>query len=296
MFPNRWRRGFTLIELLVVIAVIAVLIALLLPAVQKVREAANRIQCVNNLKQLGLACHNYEGSHRVFPPAATHAPSTYGHAWTPFLLPQLEQDNIARLYRWDVRWDDPLNQPAVRPNINSLICPSAPGGRSNVEAGQSYGLCDYSPIFEVDAIVVSAGLLAPWNGLRDGAMVYERGTRLADISDGLSTTILLAEIAGRPQVWQLGRHTGSSTAVAGWASHNVITPINLDGMTADATAIPGPCAINCSNAHEVYSFHPGGALCAFADGHVSFLRASLPLTALAALVTRAGGEIVPELD
>src|SRR5438067_555126 len=96
---QRTKRGFTLIELLVVIAIIGVLVGLLLPAVQKVREAANRMSCTNNLKQLGLAMHNYHNAFGGFPPEQTTSPQ---NSWTPFMLPYIEQDNLYKLYRFDV--------------------------------------------------------------------------------------------------------------------------------------------------------------------------------------------------
>src|SRR6058998_3038010 len=104
----RRQRAFTLIELLVVIAIIAVLIGLLLPAVQKVRETANRTKCSNNLKQLGLALHNYHDVKRAFPPSATTSP--HKHSWVVFILPHVEQDNLARQYNWDVNWNAAANQ------------------------------------------------------------------------------------------------------------------------------------------------------------------------------------------
>src|SRR5216117_2231490 len=115
------RRGFTLIELLVVIAIIAVLIGMLIPAVQKVREAANRMACANNLKNLGLALHNYHGDHGNFPPGAVGAvgpafPQFAGlkhHSLGSFLLPYLEQASLFHQYRWDVSWFDSPNQPFV---------------------------------------------------------------------------------------------------------------------------------------------------------------------------------------
>jgi prepilin-type processing-associated H-X9-DG protein len=145
------------------------------------------------------------------------------------------------------------------------------------------------PIFDVDPGLVASGLLGSWQGNRLGVM-DSRGARPADITDGASTTILMAEDAGRPELWQMGKVTGT-TVPAGWASVTTVTPINLDGTSADGLTLWGPCAINCSNIHEIYSFHPGGANAIFADGHTQFLKNNIRISVMAALVTRAGGEI-----
>ena len=132
-------RGFTLVELLVVIAIIGILIALLLPAVQAAREAARRLQCTNSLKQIGLAIHNYESTHRKYPPsgAGPPGPSPLHHGFFTFLLPYLEQGAIHDQYHWDQDWYTALNQTATETDIGLLFCPSAPGGRQCGSQGRA---------------------------------------------------------------------------------------------------------------------------------------------------------------
>lgn len=122
-----FRRGFTLVELIVVLAIIGVLMGLLLPAVQKARESASRIKCLNNLRQLGLALHNYEGEHGFFPPGMIcSVDDTSDAEATGFtlLLPYLEQENVARIYSLAEPWSAPVNYEAVAVNVNLLFCPS----------------------------------------------------------------------------------------------------------------------------------------------------------------------------
>ncbi len=276
------RLGFTIVELLVVIAVIGILIGLLLPAVQGAREAARRMKCQNNLRQLALASLMYEQSCKAFPNACMWPPE---HGWGTFLLPFMEQQAVADQYRFDRSFDDPVNFAATNYAISAFICPSAPTRPTGADPA---GHCDYAPIFNIDPTAIRLGVVTPRQN-PDGILFYNARLTLADVQDGTSQTLLLVEDAGRPILMRRGKRVGR-TEFAGWAAYNGVTPINLDGFSADGTQMWGPCAINCTNLHECYSFHPGGADFAFVDGHVQFLSETIPIDRMADFVTRANGE------
>jgi prepilin-type N-terminal cleavage/methylation domain-containing protein/prepilin-type processing-associated H-X9-DG protein len=291
------RRGFTLIELLVVIAIIAVLIGLLLPGVQRVREAANRLQCANHLKQLGLGLHHYHDTHKRFPPGNWDGPPGKNHGWAVYILSDIEQDNLAKLYRWDLWSADTLNQTVVAQQLPIFQCPSAPEQDRYMTFGafdkNRKGACgDYAATFSVDPILVAQRLIALPTDFR-GVLVPDQMTCLRQITDGTSCTILLTEDAGRPRLWHNGTAGPDQTVIGGpWQAFN--NGIVLKGSNGDGTGASGACAINCTNDREVYSFHSGGANAVFADGSVHFLSAGMSIQTLAALVTRAGGEsIIP---
>src|SRR5262249_60695701 len=133
-------------------------------------------------------------------------------------------------------------------------------------------------------------------GNTQGSLSQNFRTRLKDITDGTTNTILLTEDAGRPRQWLAGSRSGPDNALAGGPWTGGANPIIVQGSTPDGGSRPGPCPMNCNNDREVYSFHAGGANAVFADGSVRFLRAGMSIRVLAALVTRAGGEVVPADD
>jgi len=293
--PGRRLSGFTLIELLVVIAIIAILIGMLLPAVQKVREAAARSQCQNNLKQLGLALHNYHDANGGFPAARLEIPpgnTSLVHCWTPFVLPFIEQDNLFRRYRQDRTWNDAATNDANPGGVNqtdikTFLCPSAPSGR---KGSRQRGVIDYSPVNTITRPNPFVTSMPPSDPTNIGILGKNIRRTIPSITDGTSNTILLAEDAGRNQLWQMGRLISTSGGTGAWA--NPETAIALTGFNPSTMSTPGPCAVNCNNNDEVYSFHSGGANVLLGDGSVRFLKASTDINLLIALITRARGEVV----
>ena len=312
MFVNisRWvqrplRAAFTLVELLVVIAIVGVLMALLLPAVQKVREAANRAKCSNNLRQAGLALQHFHDVRGGFPPAGVTGPflplgiTTPGvqHGWASFLLPYLEQDNLANIYHFEVNSNDPLNWTALLVPLRILQCPSADESRRFFSTVlQDWQPCvDYAALKGVDPVLADLRLIDPV-GNYGGAMPKDALISIAQITDGTSNTILLAEDADRPKLWHAGYLVPDGSVNCGpWGEWGGCD-LQIQGSTYNGLDKPGPCAINCTNMQELYSLHPGGANTVFADGSLHFLKASMDIRILARLVTRAGGEVIAASD
>jgi prepilin-type N-terminal cleavage/methylation domain-containing protein/prepilin-type processing-associated H-X9-DG protein len=312
------QRGFTIVELLVAIAIIGILIALLLPAVQHAREAARRMHCASNLKQLGLAVHLYHDTLKSFPPAyVNHGPFgntgfSLAHGWAPFILPFIEQQPLYDRYCWDYPLYHPKNQSVVTVPLKDFQCPSAPeqnrfsGGYGPFLLFGTKGACgDYTVTLGVDAQLVQRGLLDPVGDYRGAltltptpALGLTRNlspTCMADIKDGTSATILLTEVAGRQTLWRAGKVVPAPPLEGGLWNH-FKGGILLQGSTADGSMKLERCALNCTNDGEVYSFHPGGAGAVFADGSVRFLNDGTSLRVMAGLITRAGDEVVSASD
>jgi prepilin-type N-terminal cleavage/methylation domain-containing protein/prepilin-type processing-associated H-X9-DG protein len=303
------RRAFTLIELLVVIAIIAVLIGLLLPAVQKVREAANRAQCLNNLKQIALAAHNYHDTYQKFPtgwhqPALVDGRPTGGTNLWIGLLPYFEQDNLYR------SWDNYDNRNNVAGGMNAvqaqviklLICPSDPLQpvvylNSTMAPPWTWG---YYGISSYGGNGGTRSFARPYSRItQDGIFFRDSSVCLTDVKDGSSNTFLFGERYHRDPQFDLNAgpfaQTGRWACVAGWGTLvnvELSTPVPINYQVP-----PGGDSSTVENRSCAFgSGHPGGANFAFADGSVRFLSDSIPLLTLQALSTRDGGEVVSGSD
>jgi prepilin-type N-terminal cleavage/methylation domain-containing protein/prepilin-type processing-associated H-X9-DG protein len=308
------REAFTLIELLVVVAIIGVLIGLLLPAVQKVREAGNRLKCENNLKQIGLALHAYHDTNRSFPRGYL-ASTSYsdgatdtapGWGWGAFILPHLERDNLYR----QLHLDQPVqNSPAIQTGVPVYVCPSdiTPDGAFPVPDGFGKTVALAAPTSYAACVGGDESATTARTGL--GICYRNSKTRLNDITDGTSSTLLIGERA-----WSNAQGVWAGAIPGGVilrGQSNLCQPVVPGTWYPAATLVLAHAHLNnalfdpdgSAGIDDFGSRHPGGSNFVFADGSVHFLR-SVPNDnpdgsyaadgmILQALATRANGEVVP---
>jgi len=306
MFKHARRRAFTLIELLVVIAIIAILIALLVPAVQKVRSAAARTQCINNLKQMGLGLHNYHDTYKRLPqgnsPYASGAPFEASWTWMGYILPYIEQQNLAtqartfatgggtNYYTW--------YNPACKQLLAVYLCPSDSRGQLIYTA---------DPNIQNQALTCYLGNSGTSAAAFNGVLYLSSKVSISQITDGSSNTIMVGERPPNSNLefgWWFAAYgydgqgngdcvmTSNDVAIANYFIANYSAAPNLpcNGTAAQKIGLaPGNPNVGCDAGHY-WSFHDGGANFLFGDGTVRMINytgnAILP-----ALSTRAGGEV-----
>lgn len=300
----RRSRGFTLIELLVVIAIIAILVALLLPAVQQAREAARRTQCKNNLKQIGLAVHNYADVHKVFPPGwiavepATRQPSahegTSGIGWAAMVLPFMEQDNVWKQFNSSLPLTDPANAAFMRNQLPAYKCPSDPqqdyfaiyeegGGAQLAELPIANYVGCFGPE-ELDGCENAAGdapVLPDGTCRGEGAFYHNSRVRIADITDGTSNTFLAGERrTNKDLLWfttwvgMIAEGEEAFQRVLGSADHVPNDPV--------------------AHFDDFSSRHTGGSQFGLCDGSVRFVSENIDKSVYQSVATISGGEVVGE--
>ncbi|MBA2116652.1 DUF1559 domain-containing protein [Bremerella alba] len=295
------KHGFTLVELLVVIAIIGVLIALLLPAVQQAREAARRMQCSNNMKQVGLALHTYHDTFQKFP-RGTYA-CCYG-TWQVAILPQIEQGNLWENYNMAERYSHASNQDVTTLRIDTLTCPSDTPNAPYVSGGIEYTAHNYAANYgNVGHYRSAPGQMPPdLNGIEfmGAPFSFEKAFGFRDITDGTTNTLLVSEVLQgvdgdlRGFTWW-----GAASGFSGYLPPNARDP---DVMESSSVCKNTPeRGLPCTSAttsnpyrHASRSRHPGGVQSLLCDGSVRFVPETVDLATWRGLSTAQGGEVLKE--
>jgi prepilin-type N-terminal cleavage/methylation domain-containing protein len=311
MLPARSRRrGFTLVELLVVIAIVGVLAALLLPAIQAAREGARQSQCLNNLKQIGVALQNYADTHHRLPPASTSAvdvgiwnydadPSIHVHSWASLILPCVEDSSLHGTINYNVSALDPANRGPASRVLSLYRCPSFDGENYSQEPKYTQLSATFAIRNYVALGATNIGKL--WgpgpDGRRrpDGAIYFQSDTRLKDVSDGLSNTAVISET----------REQNAAVWIDGTGAAAVGRPFDVNQVPSYAGAETslnyrpyyqwGDSADSIDSVYGPSSMHAGLVGHLFGDGSARFLADIIEPTLYDALITRAGGEVVENL-
>ena len=280
------RHGFSLVELLVVIAIVGVLVALLLPAVQMAREAARRLHCQDNLKQMALGAHAYHDVKRTFPDGGGGADGVHPNqtwSWEVHILPYIEEGNLHSRFDFQQVYFAAYNLPAIRTFVGTYHCPSAPPADLITCCISISGEKDTA---NTDYLAVGTHRQVPQaiDPFGSGVMFSVSHVKLREITDGTSKTLLVCEsqvLPGDPFPQQYPSYCPSGNCVLGfqWFAYAVATTFN--GINSGGTR----------DEQSIQCYHPQIANFAFADGHVAALSDETSRSVLNALTTRNGGEV-----